>query len=298
MRVSLAVLVAAIGPWAGEVRAQERDGAWGSLYVIASGGAWAEQGETSKNGSGTLELSLYDERLSDDGAPYSLQPFLQRTSTLTVSVGGSAFSTSAPFLPTSLTGQGLSAGIGFDRYLPGILALSGSASIGYSVTSGPTTTSQNPTYVQPALSFGPGLRWGDTRLDLSWIFQPYFRDGSFQSNGWGRLFLSLESVLARELFWQLDVSNIPSGARGFAGVDWYPTRSFQISGSVVAERGAVYTDNPALYTRVFPEVALAYWFMRNVRGFVSYVYVVTDPVAQGVEIHEHRVTASLGGRLL
>jgi hypothetical protein len=296
MRISLAVLVAA---WAGAARAQtEHDGAWGSLYVIGSGGAWAEQGQTSKNGSGTLELDIYDERLSDDGAPYSLQTYLQRTSTLTIDLGGSAFSTTAPFFPTSYAGQGLSASASFYRYLPGLFTVSGGASIGYSASSGPTPTSLNPTYVQPSLSFGPGLRWGDTRLDLVYSFSPYFRDGSFKSNEWGRLFLSLESVLGRELFWQIDCSNIVSGLRGFAGVDWYPTRSFQIGGSVIVERGAVYLDNPALYTRVIPEVLLAYWFTPRLRGFVSYVYEVTDPVAQGIEIHQHRVTASLGVRLL
>ena len=68
-----------------------------------SGGRYSLQyGASGSNVSGTTEALELDAitfltPLHDDGSPYSLQPYLQRTSTLTLDLGGSHFATHNPF---------------------------------------------------------------------------------------------------------------------------------------------------------------------------------------------------------
>ena len=244
-------------------------------------------------------MTWYSDRLVDDGSPLSLQPFLQRVSTLGAELSGGGFSTSDPGWPRSYTADWVSAAAAVDQYLDRKFAIAATASVERFETSGPVAGALNPTYVLPVISAGPGLRLRDTRIDVGYRYAPVVRDGDWDSRGWGRVYAAVDSLIARTVLLSIDTSTLPSGARASAGFNYYYTPRFQLGGSFSVESGRIYFNDEGVHTRLSPQAETSWWFTPRLRALASYRFVHTtgDPGNATFAIDEHRITAALSVRL-
>lgn len=170
--------------------------------------------------------------LRDDGAPYSLQPFLQRTSLWTVAFDSGHIATHNPFGGDDPTTWNVGAGATFDVYVRRWLAVTGSLAYGFSAFR--NTGNDHIDHVLSG-SVGFGLRIADTRLDAGYGLAKQDLGGSFaplrQSFG-----LSLFSAIARRATIALSGALVPGGGDGSASVEYFPERELGIFMSAFAAK--------------------------------------------------------------
>src|SRR5262249_39120293 len=86
----------------------------GSIFTVSYDGYPDVHGNDA---SGGVSLTHYLTPVVDDGAPRSLQPFLQRVSTISASIGGGGFVTRNPDGGQDRTDSHFGASAGFDVYV-------------------------------------------------------------------------------------------------------------------------------------------------------------------------------------
>jgi hypothetical protein len=79
----------------------------------------------------SMTVIAYGTPLHDDESPYSLQPFMQRENTFSMSLSGGHFDTANPYGGVDRTEWSTGVGASFDAYLKRWLAVFGGASYGY-----------------------------------------------------------------------------------------------------------------------------------------------------------------------
>jgi hypothetical protein len=255
------------------------------------------------SGAGNATLTIYPwKALLDDASPRSLQPFLQRTSAVSIEAGG-AYSTlkySRLGGGTTLTTASVPASASVRWFVLPSLALFGEAGGLYS-------RGESKGGIFPVTSklweawgtVGADVRAGDASLSLQWqalvIDQKVTFLGDVSPEFFApRFTLSGRIVLDRHYDLMAGASLIPDGTVGRAGFGWYPTKDLGLSARVQYARVSLNALKSHSDSILFGPT-LSYWVGRRVELLVSYEPVwSTSP---GTTEWQHRVMAGIAGRL-
>ncbi|HVY48064.1 MAG TPA: hypothetical protein VHB21_19385 [Minicystis sp.] len=167
----------------------------------------------------------------DDDAPRTLQPFLQRASSVRASFAGGTLRTVGPALGHgAFTDANLDGGAAFDLYVLRWLVLGASFDYQYDVTTlreRGVHDAQTTNTLAPAGSVG--VRFGDTRIDVIYRYRAPLVHGSVQFPQWGVLTAQVESVLAkRRLGLFVTASAFDSGAGLTADIEGFFTKDLSL----------------------------------------------------------------------
>jgi hypothetical protein len=255
-------------------------------------------------GSGGLSAHIFLRPVLQDEAPLSLQPFLQRVSTLSLSAGSSGFSSTfvQPWSRESVrrviggwaSADGLvyltpsfllSAGLGFtyvhvsDTQTP---AWRGSPS---------STVSAYRMYLP--VGVGLGARFGDVLLQLAYSIEPLsVQGGPWSVPFWGGASASVRAVLWRETDLSVRVSVIKGGAAASSSITSYQTRNLGLFASVFYAHGILYSDETRPQNRAGGDLGGLCWFSDRMGAQLSFGVTWTSGPAQNT-----RATVGLEGSL-
>ncbi len=253
------------------------------------------------DGTGNVAGIIYLRPLVDDDAPRSLQPFLQRASTVSLGFSLGGFTTSqgaATLKQERLFGQSAA----LDAYLGRTFALTGAIGVTQYRDQRLGTVPQ-PFPLPPVqgvvttdtqaydVGIGAGLRFGDLRVDLAYHFQPSESNGQWLIR-WGRVFASARWAIARRAFVSASVNTVDGGGGGSLGGTVHPTRDVDLSASGFYARGHLYTLESASYDRGGFAASAGWWLAP--RFFASLGYQATGLRSGDTPTTwQHDVTASL-----
>jgi len=227
---------------------------------------------SGNSGGGTLDVVRFLAPVVDDGAPRTLQPFLQRTSALSLSIGGGGFVTRNPNGGENRTDVNLPVGLGANMYVTRWLALT--ASIGYQYDLLHDVGVDQTTHSMTG-SAGFGLRTGDARFDVSYTFTANDVNGSFAPLRWGTIEGTAYAVIERRVALTVWGQALQDGGAGGAGLDVYPTQDFCFFLSGFGARGEVYSQD-LMVDRGSGQGGLAYWVTPVTQLGVYYTLTYND----------------------
>ncbi len=229
--------------------------------------------EHSLSGSGGAGVTLYPRPLVDDDAPLSLQPFLQRLTTLRLSVGAGGFDTtqSQPYVGERI-GTNASAQANADVYVTRHFIAGLSAGLGWSRTRDqyPASPTVIHDYYSIPLALWAGARFRDTRIDLTWSVSPLSSDGAWQVPYWYGVSLSVRSVIQRYVDLYLNVHAIELGAAGTIQLGVYPSRRFGVFAAFSASGGKIYFNEAGTFDRFGGSLGFSLWSSRHFGASFSY----------------------------
>jgi hypothetical protein len=234
------------------------------------GGGWSEQRRDSRTFQGAISGIWFSHPLADDGTPLSLQPFLQRASSIGISAIAGAYSTSDPTWPGTATSQWAGFSLAVDRYLTPELALTGEAGVESQAFGSPIPGTATPGLVLPWLSAGAGLRIQDTRVDLAWRFSPVVSGGAIDARAPGFFSLSLQSVIGQQLLLAGSVRTRASGGGAAASFNYYLTPRFQLGGELAFRRERPASPGSSVADHWVPGADASYWTSRRVKLLARY----------------------------
>jgi hypothetical protein len=226
-------------------------------------------------GDAGLTLTIYARQpLVDDDAPYSLQPFLQRASrvSLGVSGGGSDFSVdNSPYSQTLNTAHRyIAAGSGaasFDIYLRRWIALGASFSIdGSHIDSYGGNLADDTLGLHGSLDVG--LRWRDLRFDLGYRIDGNHSRGQWLSTYYGHVAASAEAALKRMLLLYVSIDVIDHGALVWGALAAYPMKRFGLFWGLGGGRGGVGSSAPV--DTLNARLGFSAWGSRHIGISVAY----------------------------
>jgi len=284
--VALVVLGASAGPW-------------GELRIAGAGTFGSGSGLTSNSGAGSLTLEGYlHHRLLDDEAPLSLQPYLQRAGSIEASFAASGFSTDAPGFAEPFHGTSFGGELSVDAYTGQVLTLYGSASFSRDKTGGGFAGFPGSEYLLPRVTFGPGLRFGDTRITVGYTWAPTIQDGTYDGRGFGEAYLRITSVLARRFFLTLLGEIILSGGLGSIDVALFPWRTFGFTAGFEFAQGAIFYDTRRVYRRWQASGGLNWWITPRAGLGLEYRFIHTEALeGPASPFDTHRISLAFGLRL-
>jgi hypothetical protein len=217
--------------------------------------------------------------LRDDGSPYSLQPFLQRMSTLSLTLGGGHFTTHNPLGGTDRTdSDGVLAGE-INIYLRRWLAVTAGIAHGYDVLHDAGV--DQATHSSSGFA-GLGFRVRDTRFDVSYAQAVREVSGSYAPLRRGNLELSASTVVARRLSATVSATSIPGGGEGSISLEYFPTRSLGLFASGLGAKGELYADSTVV-THYVGSAGIADWFDPTVGLVLQYSLTIEDLPAEFVD---------------
>jgi len=207
--------------------------------------------------AGNPELSGLAERLRaelidflapvrDDGAPYSLQTFLQRTSSVSLHVDMGHFETVDLFGSTLRTDWDTNLGGGVNLYARSWLKLFASADYDYdSLSDNLGVTTRDTTTHSFSGSGGAGLRFGDALFSASYHATKPHTSGSSVPFRQG-VTLSAFAALARRFTVSLSGETVPEGGEGQLSLEYFRSRALGIFASGLAGKGQFYRTGPSV----------------------------------------------------
>jgi hypothetical protein len=282
-RVVLGGLVLALSAWATPAAADGVAKANWQVDTTLSGRAYSIRDATiasgdvaGQAGSGQVGMTYFLEPVSDDGAPRSLQPFLQRASTVVVSLGAGHFVTHNPGAGVDRTDWSAAVSQGADLYLTRMWALSLGFTYAYDVLQDVGVDQATHAFTGSA---GVGLRAGDVRLDAGYALTAFRSEGAFAPLRWGSLRLSAFAVMARRLSVSLSGTALTGGVQGSASLAYYPTQDLAIFGGVSLGRADFYR-NDLVDRRYAGDVGLSFWVSPDTRLLGEYTLTIDDVPAQ------------------
>jgi hypothetical protein len=203
----------------------------------------------------STNMTTFATPLRDDDSPYSIQGYMQRESTFSLSLNGGRFDTANPYGGPDQTEWYTGLEADFDAYAKRWLAVFGGASYEYSDlhNGGAARTSHSF-----AGHLGVGFRVRTTRLDLSAGESGARTAGAFSS--WrGNLSLSATTVLGRRVSLHAAGTLVAGGGQGSFSAEVFPSKRAGVFASGFAARTEPYT-NPVVVTRYGGNVGFAGWF--------------------------------------
>jgi hypothetical protein len=239
-------------------------------------------------------LTRYFAPLRDDGAPYSLQPFLQRSSIWSLSLDGGRISTRNPFGGQDRTEWDSGISTSIDAYVRRWLALNGG--VGYGNASLRDVGISQTTHSFNAFA-EVGLRVADTRIDAWYALTALERSGSFAPLR-QRVGASAFTAIARRFSLNASASVIPSGVTASLGLEAFPARELGIFGGTSAARGKLYNVD-LVATRYAGWIGVAGWIDPTMGILGQYnLFVEDDPQASGQSAREvsHAITLEVFAR--
>lgn len=237
----------------------------------------------------SMSLTAFEVPLRDDDSPYTLQPFMQRESSFTLSFSGGRFDTTNPYGGVDRTEWNAGIGASFDAYLKRWLAVFGGASYGYFDLHDVDVAQTGHTF---SASAGAGIRYGNTRVNLSGGGAVDRTAGAFGS--WRRnLTLSAFSVIRRRVGVNVSGTLVQGGEEGSVDVEVYPTKGTGVFASAFAGRYEPYSD-PIFVTRYVGSVGFAGWFDATTALVGQYSLLdETDPATSSVTIGYRQLSHTL-----
>ncbi len=245
------------------------------------GNAANDSNANGQRAGGNLDFTFYlGHPLVDDDAPRSLQPFLQRTSTLALHGGGLY-----EHVDYSLRANGgayrqdyTDESIATRVFILDNVALLGSLGVNYlhdaRVPDVALPTSRN--VLEPEGSIGVDVRSGDSSLALSWQLVGVHQEstqipaGAWRDVFWPRLSLAGRTVLGHQYDLTASIVAIPDGIEARAGLGIYPTKDLGFSAALEVDHGQIYLDNATDYDRVFGNLGVSYWILPRVNAGLTY----------------------------
>jgi hypothetical protein len=233
-------------------------------------------------GDVSLAANVFFQPVVDDDAPLSLQPFLQRVSSLSLGVSGGGGS----FDITDYSEQRWSAGanIGLDGYVHRNLALFMNWSVSVLDVSVPTPTGLIPmgsrTYRLP-MNAGFGLRFADVRINLFYSIAPVAVNGSnFRQTFWYGVGASLFAVIDRRFVINARIDAADGGATAHAGLTVYLSRKLSVGGGVSGGQSSTFSNAGG-------DLGVAYWFSRLLGVGFSYDVGWLNSVSTGTAAYSN-----------
>jgi len=262
--------------------ARERDAIW-QVNTTVSGRMYSiDQASPSPSTDGMaegLDLTLikFVTPLHDDGAPYSLEPFLQRRSRLSFSLDGGHFSTRNPLGSVDRTNWSGGIGGAQDTYVQRWLALTSGEGYHYDALHDVGVHQSSHAF---AGSLGLGVRAADTRVDVSYGLLVVDVAGSVKARQ--SLSLSAFTVIARCFSASLSGTVIPSGAEGDISLEYFPTRALGVFAGAFAGRGQLHSDD-LLFRRYAGRAGLAAWIDHAFGILGEYALTIENLPTQGFD---------------
>lgn len=256
----------------------------GSLYSLSYPGV-----STSTSGnaaSGSLSVTRFLAPLVDDDAPRSLQPFLQRASSIYIGVGGGGFVTRNPNAGQDRTDTNFDANAGLDIYLSRYFAVTGELSYGFDVLHDVGVDQDSHLFSGSA---GFGLRFGDVLFDASYTFTADDVDGSFAPIRWGSATITAFCVFDRRFTLNIWGTALQDGGEGGLELGYYVTQDFGAFLGGLGARGQLYSED-VLVNRYSGMAGLSYWVGPRTRLAAYYTFVVNDEPTQFVDEIEYGST--------
>lgn len=213
--------------------------------------------------------------LHDDGAPYSLRPFLQRTSTVSFSIGGGHFATHNPFGGPDRTELSGGASGAVNIYVRRWLALTGGLAYDYYVLHDVGVDQSTHAYSGSA---GLGFRTGDMRIDASYGLVADDISGSFAPLRQS-FQLSAEAAIARRWLVSLSGTVIAGGQEGTISPEYFLTRDIGLFASAFAGKGKFYSED-LVVKRYGGSGGLACWVDHDLELVAEYQLTIEDLPAQ------------------
>lgn len=211
----------------------------------------------------------------DDDAPRSLQPFLQRTSTIFGSVSGGGFVTRYGDGAFTRTDSAIGADVGVDAYLTRQFALTGRLGYAYDVLDD-VSVNKSHTFSGSA---GFGVRFGDARFDASYSFDARKTDGTFAKLRWGTVGLRAYVVFARSVSVGFSGQARDGGGGGGVDLGYYPMKDLGLFLSASGQTFVYYsTDIRANYYTGGP--GISYWVNPRLRLYWTYALRLNHESAQ------------------
>jgi hypothetical protein len=263
----------------------------GTIYSIHDTTSFAGSDLGGNRARGSLGAVSYLTPVVDDDSPRSLQPFLQRVSTVSASLGGGGFVTRAPF-GSDNGDRWVDASAGVDVYVSRYVALAASFAYEYdsAYPSGDTIHALSPTA-------GVGLRFGDVRIDASYSFIATSINGRFSPVEWGSAGLGVYAVIARTVVLNPYGRILGGGGTGGASIGFYPQRDLGFWVTGYGGRSERYAQR-LLATSYGGSGQIAYWFTPSFKLVATYYADVIDVPDQftstgSIGYHELQHTLSL-----
>jgi hypothetical protein len=238
----------------------------GSRVELAVYGGPSMAGASQVSGSGGLSLTIYPHRpILDDGAPYALQPFLQRATSLTLSAWAYGTAGYQPSQvgdvppPASYTSAAGDTRLSTSAYVGRWLVLSGA--VGFQASQWTYEGGVKRGYGIP-FSTGVGVRIRELLLAASYAITPSSRDGAWSAGDGGAGSLRATVVVRRRVSLGMNVTGARNGATLSTGVTGYPTRAIGIGfdlGGATAYGGSLTAA-----------VSLSYWPSRLIGASLGY----------------------------
>ena len=228
----------------------------GTRYALSSNPGVPGTGGNQETLS--MEVIAFGAPLHDDDSPYSLQAFMQRENTFTLSAMGGRFDTSNPYGGVDRTEWYTGVGGAFDVYLKPWFAVFVGASYQYFSLHDVDAAQTGHGF---AGDVGVGFRVRNTRLDLSVEEQGDRSSGAF--GPWRRsLTLSAFTVIKRRVALTATGTLVQGGEEGSFEVEVFPTKSAGVFVSGFAGQFEPYVT-PTLATRYVGSAGFAGWLDAN-----------------------------------
>ncbi len=224
---------------------------WGESYSIQS-----PQSQEGGNQEGvSLAMTQFLAPLRDDGSPYSLRPYLQRTSSLSVSTTAGHFSTHNPFGGQDRTWTSGGIGGGLAIYLKRWFVLTANLGYEYGVLHDVDISQSTHTLSGGA---GVGFRARDWLAIVNYDLDTSHSSGSSWASPRKYTSLTLFGAIARRFTISLSGNTVPAGGGGRLGVEYYPSPGIGIFGSGSASTGRLY-QSPMTLTSYAGSAGIAAW---------------------------------------
>jgi hypothetical protein len=241
--------------------------------------------QSGGRGAGTFELRRYLSPVVDDDAPRSLQPFLQRASSIFFTMNVSGFVTQLS--PVSSFGASATRsdtqfgpGVGVDIYVTPLFALTGG--LGYSYDALHDDLAMLDQHAHGFFARGGfGFRVKDARFDVQYAFQALDVDGAWAPLRWGTLTGTAFIVIDRRAALKFWGEALESGGGGGLEVDYYPLQSLGLFAGAYGARGKLYNDD-TMVNRFRAWAGFSYWFTARVRAGLEYEFLLNDVPLQTV----------------
>jgi hypothetical protein len=216
--------------------------------------------------------------LRDDGSPYTLRSFLERTGSLSMSVGVGHLSTHNPFQDSTRTATWGDVSGGLNIYVKRWLAVT--AGLDYDYDSIHDTGFDDGAHFVSGFA-GLGFRAGDVRLDVS-----YDASASRQFGAWTpirrELDISAFGVFARRrLALGIGAEVVRGGFGGSASAEYFPSPDLGLFVDGTAVRGKLYVDADFPVNRYTVTGGISGWVDGSTGMVARYTRMIEDQPSQG-----------------
>jgi hypothetical protein len=150
----------------------------------------------------------------------------------------------------------------------------------------------------PRATFGPGLRFGDTRLTLGYEYAPMIKDGTYDGRGFGELYLRITTVFAGRVYVSALGEVILSGGVGLLKLAVFPTTTLGLGASMRFAQGAIYFDSRQIFRQWEPAFSWTWWVTPRGGLGIEYRFTHSQPVdGGGTSFDTHRISLGFALRL-